>query len=148
VSELSNAVSDQPRPVPRTTWRNDPARLALRIVIAICAVLGVWTTWGGLRDAWSHGAPVEGDWSVVVQRTWGVTPYIVLVLISMFPLSKRSLTTVLVTTLLAWFMSTGYWNLDEMGLMVLVIPFVQLVFILGALGVMFTFWLLRKRRST
>ena len=121
-------------------------RLALRIIIVICAALGIWTTWGGLRDAWSHGASAEGDWGVVVQRTWGVTPYVVLVLISMFPLSKRSLTTVLVTTLLAWFMSTGYWNLDEMGLMVLVIPFIQLVFILGALGVIFTFWLLRKRK--
>ena len=84
---------------------------------------------------------------MIVQRTWGVTPFIVLVLIAMFPISKRSLTTVLVTTLLAWFMSTGYWNLDEMGLMVLVIPFIQLVFVLGALGVMFTFWVLRKRRA-
>jgi hypothetical protein len=147
VSELSEAVSDHPRPVPRTSWRSDPVRLALRIVIAICAAFGIWTTWGGLRDAWSHGVPVQGDWSVVVQRTWGVTPYVVLVLISLFPLTRRSLTTVLVTTLLAWFMSTGYWNLDEMGLMVLVIPFIQLVFILGALGVMFTFWLLRKRRG-
>lgn len=146
MSELFEAVSDQARPVPRTTWRNDPARFAIRAAIVICAALGIWTTWGGLRDAWSHGVAVEGDWSVVVQRTWGVTPYVVLVLIAMFPLSRRSLTTVLVTTLLAWFMSTGYWNLDEMGLMVLVIPFIQLVFILGALGVMFTFWLLRKRR--
>jgi hypothetical protein len=146
VSDLSDTVSDQARPVPRTSWRSDPMKLALRSVIIVGAALGVWTTWGGLRDAWSHGAPLENDWSMVVQRAWGVTPFIVLVLIAMFPISKRSLTTVLVTTLLAWFMSTGYWNLDEMGLMVLVIPFVQLVFVLGALGVMFTFWLLRKRR--
>jgi hypothetical protein len=147
VAELSEAVSDHPRPVPRTSWRSDPIALALRCVIVLCAVLGMWTTWGGLRDAWSHGAPLESEWSVWVQRTWGLTPFTVLILIALFPISKRSLSTVLVTTLLAWFMSTGYWNLDEMGLMVLVIPFVQLVFIMGALGVMFTFWLLRKRRA-
>lgn len=147
MSDLSETVSDQARPVPRTSWRSDPIKLALRFVIVVGAALGIWTTWGGLRDAWSHGAPLESDWSMIVQRTWGVTPFIVLVLIAMFPISKRSLTTVLVTTLLAWFMSTGYWNLDEMGLMVLVIPFIQLVFVLGALGVMFTFWVLRKRRA-
>ena len=147
MSDLSETVSDQARPVPRTSWRNEPIKLALRFVIVVGAALGIWTTWGGLRDAWSHGSPAESDWSMVVQRTWGVTPFIVLVLIAMFPISKRSLTTILVTTLLAWFMSTGYWNLDEMGLMVLVIPFIQLVFVLGALGVMFTFWVLRKRRA-
>ena len=147
MSDLSETVSDQARPVPRTSWRSDPIKLALRFVIVVGAALGIWTTWGGLHDAWSHGAPHESDWSMIVQRTWGVTPFIVLVLIAMFPISKRSLTTVLVTTLLAWFMSTGYWNLDEMGLMVLVIPFIQLVFVLGALGVMFTFWVLRKRRA-
>jgi hypothetical protein len=146
VADLSEVVSDHARPVPRSTWRSDPARFALRAVIVLCAIFGIWTTWGGLRDAWSHGSPTQGDWSIVVQRSWGVTPYAVLILIAMFPLSKRSLTVVLVTTLLAWFMSTGYWNLDEMGLMVLVIPFIQLMFILGALGVIFTFWLLRKRR--
>ncbi len=147
MSELSDIVSDEPRAVPRTAWRSDPAALTLRLLIIVGAVFGVTTTLRGLRDAWSHGATVEGDWGAIVQQAWGVTPYVLLVLISLFPVSKRSLSTLLVTSLLAWFMSTGYWHLDEMGLMVLVIPFIQLVFIMGAMGVMFTFWLLRKRKS-
>lgn len=145
VGELSDTVSDQARPVPRTSWRSDPSTVALRLSIILCALGGVSTTIRGVRAAWSTGVPHEGLWAEVVQQTWGVTPFVLLVLISLFPISKRSLATVLVTTLLAWFMSTGYWSLEEMGLMVLVIPFIQIVFILGGLSVMFTFWLLRKR---
>jgi hypothetical protein len=105
----------------------------------------VTATIRGIHAAWLTGAPHDGRWANIVQQAWGVTPFILLVLISLFPISKRSLTTILVTTLLAWFMSTGYWSLEEMGLMVLVIPFIQIVFILGALSVMFTFWVLRRR---
>jgi hypothetical protein len=147
MSELSDIVSDEPKAVPGAAWRSDPAAVMLRVLIIVLAIFGVNTTLRGLRDAWSHGASVSGDWGAIAQQMWGVTPYVLLVLISMFRISKRSLSTLLITTLLAWFMSTGYWHLDEMGLMVLVIPFIQLVFIMGAMGVMFTFWLLRKRKN-
>src|SRR5688500_7074240 len=101
MSELSDIVSDEPKAVPRSAWRSDPAAITLRIIIVLLAVLGVNTTLRGLRDAWSHGANVSGDWGAIVQQTWGITPYVLLVLISLFPISKRSLSTLVVTTLLA-----------------------------------------------
>jgi hypothetical protein len=78
---------------------------------------------------------------------WALTPYALLVLISLFRISKRSLCTLLVTTLLTWFMSTGYRDREEMGLVLMAIPLIQLAFVAGALVVMFTFWLLRKRKA-
>jgi hypothetical protein len=80
-------------------------------------------------------------------QIWGLTPYVLLFAFAMLRVSKRSLATILVTALLAWFMSTGYSNLDRMELGVGVIPMIQLVFIAGALIVMFTFWLLRGAKS-
>ena len=145
MGEPSDTVSNQPIPVARTAWRSDPPTLALRLAIVLCVIGGMSTTIRGIHAAWQTGVPHEGPWAGLAQQAWGVTPFIVLLLISLFRISKRSLATVLVTTLLAWFMSTGYWSLEEMGLMVLVIPFIQIVFILGGLAVMFTFWLLRKR---
>ena len=145
MNDLSESVTDQPRAVPATAWRSDPATVVLRVSVLLCAAGGVAATIRGIHAAWQNGVAHDGPWTGLVQQAWGITPFILLVLISLFPISKRSLATILVTTLLAWFMSTGYWSLDEMGLMVLVIPFLQIVFILGALSVMFTFWLLRKR---
>ena len=145
MNELSGSVTDQPRAVPAESWRSDTATIVLRISVLLCAAGGVIATIRGIHAAWQNGVAHEGPWTGLVQQAWGITPFVALVLISLFPISKRSLTTVLVTTLLAWFMSTGYWSLEEMGLMVLVIPFIQIAFIVGALCVMFTFWLLRKR---
>lgn len=145
MSELTEAVSD--RAVAVSSWRSDTTALTLRALIWACAVAGVITTIDGLQQAWAQGVPADGSFGRIPQEIWGITPYVLLVVISMLHVSKRSLSTLLVTTLLAWFMSTGYGNLDEMGLVVMVIPMIQLAFVAGALGVMFTFWLLRRRKA-
>jgi hypothetical protein len=147
MSEMSDIVSDVPHPVPRTTRRMDSATIMLRTLVVVCAVAGVITTINGLQEAWREGLVPGGRFGRLPQELWAVSPYFFLVLISLFRISKRSLATLLVTTLLAWFMSTGYRNLDEMGLVAMAIPLIQLAFVVGALAVMFTFWLLRKRKG-
>ena len=146
MSDTSDLVSDVPQPVPRTARRMDSATISLRILIVACAVAGVFTTINGLTAAWEDGLPT-GRFGKIPQEIWAGSPYVFLVLISLFRISKRSLATLLVTTLLCWFMSTGYGNLEEMGLIAMAIPLIQLAFVFGALGVMFTFWLLRKRKG-
>ena len=147
MSEMSDAVSDVPHPVPRTARRMDTATITLRTLVIVCAIAGVITTLRGLQAAWSADAPTAGRFGPLPQAVWALSPYALLLMISLFRISRRSLATVLVTTLLAWFMSTGYRDLDEMGLVAMAIPLIQLAFIGGALGVMFTFWLLRKRKA-
>ena len=147
MSEMSDIVSDVPHPVPRTARRMDTATIMLRTLIIVCAAAGVITTVNGLQEAWRAGLPSGGRFGRLPQEIWALSPYVFLVMISLFRISKRSLATLLVTTLLAWFMSTGYRNLDEMGLVAMAIPLIQLAFVVGALGVMFTFWLLRKRKG-
>ncbi len=147
MSEMSDIVSDVPQPVPKTSRRSDTASITLRSLVIVTAVAGVITTINGLQVAWAEGLPTGGRFGKIPQETWAVLPYVLLAGISLFHLSKRSLTTLLVTTLLAWFMSTGYRNLDEMDLVAMAIPLIQLAFVAGALGVMFTFWLLRKRNK-
>ena len=145
MSELSDIVSDEPVPVTKQRWAADKKALVLRALVVAAAVAGAIESVRGLMFAWDHGVSHEGRIETLAQEVWGVFPYVVLVLIAMLRISKRSLITLLVTTLLCWFMSTIYFDLEEVGLAVLVIPFIQLTFILGALAVMFTFWLLRKR---
>lgn len=145
MSELAETVSDQPTPV--QSRPRDWAALALRVVILAVVIAGASTTYRGLHDAWDHGVPTDGRFGWFTQELWGFLPYGLIVLIAAFKISKRSLATLLVTSLLAWFMSTDYWNLDEMGMVVFIIPFIQLIFVAAALVVMFTFWLLRTRKS-
>jgi hypothetical protein len=146
VSEMSDVVSDVPQPVPRTARRTDTATITLRSLVLVCAVAGTITTILGLEEAWRNGLPTGGRFGKIPQEIWAVLPYVILTAISLFRISKRSLSTLLVTTLLAWFMSTGYQNLDQMDLVAMAIPLIQLAFVAGALAVMFTFWLLRKRK--
>jgi hypothetical protein len=143
---MSDIVSDAPHPVPRSARRMDTATITLRILVAACAIAGSITTVSGLREAWANGLPT-GRFGRFPQEVWALSPYVLLIVISLFPVSKRSLATLVVTTLLAWFMSTGYENLDEMGLVAMAIPLIQIAFVGGALAVMFTFWLLRKRKG-
>jgi hypothetical protein len=145
VSELSDIVSDQPVPVTKSRWTSDKKALVLRVLILGAAIAGSVETIEGLRFAWDHGVSHDGLFETLAQEIWGVFPYAVLIGIAAFRVSKRSLLTLFVATLLCWFMSTIYFDLEDLGLAVLVIPFIQLTFILGALSVMFTFWLLRKR---
>ena len=144
MSELSDIVSDQPIPVTRIGWASDKKALVLRVLILLTAVAGGFETLRGLRNAWQNGVEAGGALGAV-QQVWGLFPYGLLLLIAAFRVSKRSLVTLQVAALLCWFMSTGYFNLDEMEMAVFVIPFIQLTFVAGALAVMFTFWLLRKR---
>ncbi len=141
MSQISDAVST-PQPVARSAWLADPATLTLRVFICACAIGGLATTLSGLRDAFSSGIPMR--FGQLEYQVWGSLPYLVLVTIALTRVSQRSLATLLVTTLLAWFMSTGYSNLDQMDLGIGVIPLVQLAFIFGALMVMSTYWLLGK----
>ena len=145
MSELSDIVSDEPVPVTKPRWTGDKKALLLRLVILAGVVTGSIETIRGLRYAWDHGVSHDGLFETLAQEVWGVFPYAVLLMMAAFRISKRSLVTILVATLLCWFMSSIYFDLDELGIAVLVIPFIQLTFILGALAVMFTFWLLRKR---
>jgi hypothetical protein len=142
MSELSDAVTNVAQPAAPSIWRADTATLTLRVFILACAIAGVMTTMDGLRNAWSSGVPAR--FGQLQHELWAVTPYLLLAGSSLLRVSRRSLTTLLVTTLLAWFMSTGYSNLDQMELGIGIIPAIQLAFIGGALIVMFTFWLLRK----
>jgi hypothetical protein len=146
VSEMSDVVSDVPHPVPRTVRRTDTATITLRSLVVVCAIAGTITTILGLQEAWRNGLQTGGRFGKIPQEIWAVLPYVLLTVISLFRISKRSLSTLLVTTLLAWFMSTGYRNLDQMDLVAMAIPLIQLAFVAGALAVMFTFWLLRKRK--
>jgi lysylphosphatidylglycerol synthetase-like protein (DUF2156 family) len=118
----------------------------LRSLVVVCAIAGTITTILGLQEAWRNGLQTGGRFGKIPQEIWAVLPYVLLTVISLFRISKRSLSTLLVTTLLAWFMSTGYQNLDQMDLVAMAIPLIQLAFVAGALAVMFTFWLLRKRK--
>ena len=147
MSERSDLVSDVPHPVPRTGRRTDTAIITLRALVIICATAGVITTISGLEAAWDAGALGAGRLGRRPQQLWAILPYAILVMISLFRISRRSLSTLVVTTLLAWFMSTGYRNLDQMGLVAMAIPLIQIAFVGGALAVMFTFWLLRKRKA-
>lgn len=144
MSEPTNSASNVAQAVSRSAWRSDTAALTLRVFILACAVAGATTTLTGLQQAWGNGAPASGWFNPLMQQIWGVTPYFLLLALSLRRVSKRSLATLLVTTLLAWFMSTGYHDLDELDLGAGVIPLIQLAFIAGALVVMFTFWLLRR----
>jgi hypothetical protein len=148
VPELSDLVSDRPVPVRERSWTNDKKALLLRALILLAVIAGVIETLLGLRDAWAQGANVRSTLDAVAQQAWALLPFALVLFIAAFRISKRSLITLLVTSLLCWFMSTGYFNLDEMGIVLYIIPFVQLTFIAGALAVMFTFWLLRKPRSS
>ena len=141
MSDYSDAVSHLAQPSARSAWIADTAALTLRVFILVAAIAGVLTTYAGLQDAWSSGVPAR--FGHLQHEIWAMTPYLLLVGIAVTRVSKRSLTTLLVTTLLAWFMSTGYSNLDQMDLGIGVIPLIQLAFIGGALLIMFTFWLLR-----
>src|SRR5688500_5536861 len=145
MTELSDVVSDEAVPVRQRGWADDKMGLALRGLVLLTVAGGVTETLIGLRDAWSHGAPVHGQVGAVTQQIWAVLPYALILLISALRISKRSLITVLVAALLCSFMSSIYFELDELGMVLYVIPFVQLTFVAGALAVMFTFWLLRKR---
>ena len=145
MSELSDIVSDEPVPVRQARWTGDKKALLLRLVIFAAVIAGSIETIQGLRYAWDHGVSHDGKFETLAQEVWGVFPYAILLGMAAFRISKRSLVTIFVATLLCWFMSTIYFDLEELGLAVLVIPFIQLTFILGALAVMFTFWLLRRR---
>lgn len=145
MSEIAGTVSDQPTPVQARP--RDWGALVLRILILGAVLSGAHTTYRGLHDAWDHGVPTDGRFNWFTQEAWGFLPYGLIIVIAAFKISKRSLMTLLVTALLAWFMSTDFWNLDEMGMVVFVIPFIQMVFVAAALVVMFTFWLLRTRKS-
>ncbi len=145
MTDISDVVSDQAVPVRERRWGSDKMGLALRGLILLTVVGGITETLIGLRDAWSHGAPVNGQLGSVAQQAWAVLPYALILFFAAMHISKRSLITLLVAALLCSFMSSIYFELQELGLVVFVIPFVQLTFVLGALAVMFTFWLLRKR---
>lgn len=142
MSEISEAVSTAAQPAPRSALLGDTATLTLRVFTLACAAGGITTTLGGLQDAFASGVALR--YAQMNYQLWSVVPYLLLVAIAMLRVSRRSLATLLVTTLLAWFMSTGYGNLDQMELAIGVIPLIQLAFIGGALMVMFTFWLLRQ----
>jgi hypothetical protein len=145
MTELSDLVSDEAIPVKERRWASDKMALTLRGLILLTVIGGVVETLIGLRDAWSHGAPVNGEVGAVAQQAWAVLPYVLIFLFAAMHISKRSLVTLLVAALLCSFMSSIYFELHELGMVVSVIPFIQLTFVLGALAVMFTFWLLRKR---
>jgi hypothetical protein len=145
MTELSDLVSDQAVPVRERRWTTDKMALALRGLILMTVVGGIIETLIGLRDAWSHGAPVNGEFGGVLQQALAVLPYVLILLFASMHISKRSLITLLVAALLCSFMSSFYFELHELGMVVYVVPFIQLVFVAGALAVMFTFWLLRKR---
>ena len=140
MSEISDLVSDQPTPVAQRT--TDVKAVLLRIAIALALIAGASETISGLHNAWERGASAEGS---LLQQAWGLLPYALLLVIATFRISKRSLCTLMVTALLCVFMSTGYFSLDEMGMGINAIPLIQLAFIVGALVVMFTFWLLRTK---
>ena len=145
MSEISDLVSDQPSPVVRRA--TDLKAVALRAVILVAVLAGGVETIMGLHDAWDQGVPADPPFGQSMQHAWALLPFVLLVVLAALRVSKRSLATVLVTALLCWFMSTGYFNFEEMGIGVLAIPLIQLVFIVGAIIVMFTFWLLRTRPS-
>jgi hypothetical protein len=143
VTEISDLVSDQPTPVVRHA--TDLKAAVLRAFILLVLIAGAYETIIGLRAAWKEGVAADLALGRTAQQAWGLSPFVALLALSAFRVSKRSLATLLVTSLLCWFMSTGYFNLSEMGMGVLTIPFIQFAFIGGALIVMFTFWLLRTR---